>query len=351
MAQSLNTDQNAVDPGPASGDGSTPIRAVERLRLIYRSEGPFASVYLAATDSPHDAWAAVRPDLIEQGATEQAVRAIEARLGLPAPQHTAGHCVIAAADGTTIVDHAAEPPHYDLAFVDTLPYVAPLLEWDQRRVAHVVVTVGDDGADITSFDVNHRAETTIHSDEPAGPGPAHGLADAVAEVCDAISARLVVVVGDEAVTGSVSEALVARLPVTCRVVTESVDDLDDLDDLVDMVVRHVADTVARTTVAQLRDHRFLRTHEAAVDGVEDTIRALADGAAERVLIHDDPSDQRRLWVGAGPTDLSLTPVGNFVQARLNDAIIRSAVLQGAEVYIIPSTGETGPDDDTAAFTS
>lgn len=347
MAQSPNTYENAVDPGPTS-DGSRPIRAVERLRLIYRSEGPFASVYLAAAGSPHDAWATIRPDLVEQGATDEAVRAIEARLKLPVPEHTAGHCVIAAADGTTIVDHAADPPHYDLAWVDTLPYAAPLLEWDQRRVAHVVVTVGDDGADITSFDVNHRAETTIHSDEPAGPGPAYGLADAVAEACAAISARLVVVVGDEAVTGSVSEALVARLPVTCRVVTESVDDLDDL---VDLVVRHVADTVARTTVAQLRDHRFLRTHEAAVDGVDDTIRALAAGAAERVLIHDDPADQRRLWVGAGPSDLSLTPVDGFVQARLNDAIIRSAVLQGVEVYIIPSTGETGPEDDTAAITT
>jgi len=305
-------------------------------------------VYLAAEDSPHEAWSTVRPDLIEQGATEEAVRAIEARLGLPAPEHTAGHCVIAAADGTTIVDHATDPPHDDLAFVDTRPYAARLLEWDQRRVAHVVVTVGDNGADITSFDVNHRTETTVHSDEVAGPGPAHGPADAVAHACEAISARLVVVAGDEGLTGAVSEALVARLPVTCRVVTESVDSLDDL---VDLVVRHVADTVARTTVEQLRDHRFLRTHEAAVDGVNDTIAALAAGAAERVLMPDDPNDQRRLWIGAGPTDLSLTQVGNFVQARLSDAIIRSAVLQGADIYIIPSTGETGPDDDTAAFTS
>ncbi len=348
MAQSPHTDQDAVNHRPMSGDGSTPIRAVDRLRSIYRSDGPFATVYLAAADSTHEVWAAVRPDLIEQGATEAAIRAIEARLSLPAPQHTAGHCLIAAADGTTIVDHAADPPHYDLAFVDTLPYAAPLLEWDQRRVAHVVVTVGDDGADITSFDVNHRAETTVHSDESAGPGPAHGLADAVVEACEAISARLVVVAGDEGLTGSVSEALVARLPVTCRVVTESADDLDDL---VDLVVRHVADTVARTTVDHLRDHRFLRTHEAAVDGVADTIAALAAGAAERVLIHDDPADQRRLWIGPGPTDLSLTQVGNFVQARLNDAIIRSAVLQGVNVHIIPSTGDTGPDDDTAAFTS
>ncbi|MDH3302069.1 MAG: hypothetical protein OES24_16345 [Acidimicrobiia bacterium] len=348
MAQSPNTDQDSADDRLMSGDGSAPIRAVDRLRLIYRSEGPFATVYLAAADSPHDAWASVRPDLIEQGATDQAVRAIEARLGLPAPQNTAGHCVIAAADGTTIVDHAAEPPHYDLAFVDTLPYAAPLLEWDQRRVPHVVVTVADDGADITSFDVDHRAETTAHSDDATGPGPAHGLADAVTQACEAISARLVVVAGDEGLTGAVSEALVARLPVTCRVVTESVNDVDDL---VDAVVRHVADTVARTTVDHLRDHRFLRTHEAAVDGVADTIAALVAGAAERILIHDDPADQRRLWIGPGPADLSLTQVGDFVQARLNDAIIRSAVLQGTAVYIIPSTGETGPDDDTAAFTS
>ena len=348
MTQSPNTEKAAAHDQTTLGDGPDPIRAVDRLRSIYRSNGPFATVYLAAADSPHDAWSVVRPDLIEQGAGEQEIRAIEARLGLPAPEHTAGHCVIAAADGTTIVDHSADPPHYDLAFVDTLPYAAPLLEWDQRRVAHVVVTVGSDGADITSFDVNHRTELTVHSDAPAGPGPAHGLADAVVQACEAITARLVVVNGDETSIGPVAEALVTRLPATCRVVTEN---LADVEDLVEAVVRHVSDTVARTTVEHLRDHRFLRTHEAAVDGVGDTTAALVTGAAERILIHDDPADQRRLWVGPGPADLSLTPVTGFVQARLNDAIIRSAVLQNVEVYIIPSTGETGPAEDTAAFTA
>ena len=332
---------------PQSDTGPAPIRATDRLRSIFLQDGPYATVYLAATDSPLDAFEAVRPDLVEQGASEQAIRAMEARLRLPSPEHTAGHCVIAAANGTTAVDHAAEPPHYDLAVVDTLPYSAPMLEWDQRRVAHVVVTVGDDGADIMSFDVNHRTETVIHSDEPAGPGPAHGLADVVSQVCDAISARLVVVAGDEVTSGPVTEALVARLPVTCRVVTEQADDVDEL---ADAVVRHVFDTVARTTVEHLRDYRFLRTHEAAADGVADTIDSLVKGTAERILIHDDPVDQRRLWVGPGPADLSLTPRGDFVQARLNDAIIRSAVLQNVEVYIIPSTGETGPSDDTAAIT-
>ena len=176
MPQSPNTDHPDVNERSTIGDGPDPIRAVDRLRSIYRNDGPFATVYLAATESAHQAWAAVRPDLIEQGAGDQAMRAIEARIALPAPEHTAGHCVIAAADGTTIVDHAADPPHYDLAFVDTLPYAAPLLEWDQRRVAHVVVTVGDDGADITSFDVNHRTELTVHSDAPSGPrsGPRVG---------------------------------------------------------------------------------------------------------------------------------------------------------------------------------
>ena len=103
MAQAPNTDQNAVDDRSISGDEPAPIRAIDRLRSIYRSAGPFATVYLAAAESPHDAWAAVRPDLIEQGAGEPAIRAIEARLGLPVPEHTAGHCLIAAADGTTIV--------------------------------------------------------------------------------------------------------------------------------------------------------------------------------------------------------------------------------------------------------
>ncbi len=344
MAQYPNIDQGAADVQTTADNRSRPIRAVDRLRSVYRSDGPFTTVYLAATDAPHDSWASVRGDLVDQGATADALRAIEARLGLPAPEHTAGHCVIASADGTTVVDHAAEPPHYDLAIVDTLPHAAPLLEWDQRRVAHVVVTVDDDGADIASFDINHRSDT-----ESIPPTRStRDMADNVVEACEAIAARLVVVAGEVANTTPLAETLVARLPVTCRVVTENTDDLDEL---VDAVVRHVADTVARTTVDHLRDHRFLRTHEAAADGVADTLKALIAGAAERILIHDDPADQRRLWIGSAANELSFNQSEGMVQARLNDAIIRSAVLQGVDVYIIPSTGETGPSDDTAVFTA
>ncbi len=225
--------------------------------------------------------------------------------------------------------------------MDSLPYVAPLLEWDQRRVPHVVVTADGEGADVTTFDADHHNETRTYTNG------IHGLVDAIVDQARSIRARLIVVAGEPQYRQPLLEGVATHVPVTCRVVGE---EPAPAADLADTVVRLVSDTIARTTVEHLRDYRFLRTHEAAADGVDATVNALIDGSAELVLIHDDPDDQRRLWVGTGPGELSFDLVDGYTQARLNDAIIRSAVLQDIEVYIIPSTGVTGPEEDTGAFT-
>ncbi len=267
------------DPSPAPSAvsfGPPVLSAVDRLRTVYRAPGPYVTVYLTDTGvgptvtTDDDYWQQLRSDLVEQGAGDDALAAIEARLQLPRSGDIAGIGVIAAADGTTTVATALDPPHHDLAVVDTLPYTAPMLEWDQRSVPHVVVTVDLPDPDGTA----DRAEQTV---------------------------------------------------------------------------RLAADTAARATVHRLRTHKFLRTHDAAVDGTADTVAALAEGTAEWILVHDDPNDQRRLWIGSEPNELSLEQRSGYEQARLVDATIRSAVLQDIGVHIIPSTGAGGPDEDIAAI--
>ena len=76
--------------------------------------------------------------------------------------------------------------------------------------------------------------------------------------------------------------------------------------------------------------------------------ALRDASADVILVHDDPEDQRELWFGPGTQDIASEEAAGFTRARLVDVIIRSAILQQIPVKIIPSTGPSGPDDNTAA---
>ncbi|MGB5760030.1 MAG: hypothetical protein WBM50_24160, partial [Acidimicrobiales bacterium] len=225
--------------------------------------------------------------------------------------------------------------------VDTLPYAAPLLEWQQRRVAHLVVTVDQTGGDIATFGADHFVRVDDYRVPP------DTMVELIVATAAAVVARLVIVVGDPSLTGMLSDALATRLPVGCHVAIEPM--ATDADELADIVVRHVSDLVARATVDRLREQRFMATHDAAVDGTEDTVLALAGGTAESLMVHDDPDDRRRLWIGSEPNRLSLDETPGYRQARLVDALIRSAVLQAIPVWIIPRTGPTGPADDAAAL--
>lgn len=324
-----------------------PVPVTDRLASLYRRPGPFTSVVLSTQSFLDDhnqpvsvRWSELRVDLESQNAPTKALNAIEARLLLPIPDDTAAIAVLAAADGTTIVDHGLEPPRHDLAVVDALPYAAPLLEWEQRRIPHLVVAIDDHGFDIVLFAADGRDIIESHPFAPS---------DAVVPVADAaarITAELVIVSGPVDVAQPLTDRLTTHLPTSCRVV--AVHDDHHPIDLADEVVRLVSDAAARRTVHRLREHRFLEAHDEAVDGVYPTVDALAVGQAERILVHDDPSDQRRVWVGDEPNELAVDHRSTYQQARLVDALIWSAIGQGVPIHITPRTGPTGPDDDTAA---
>ena len=345
----MNVTPRPADQPPSALEAiPTPVTAVDRLQTLYRSPGPYTSVYLGTAPlSPSGdedtarRWQQLRRQLAADGAPEPALNAIEARLALPSPEDTAGVAVIAAADGTTVVDHGLEAPRHDLAVVDTLPYAAPLLEWQQRRVAHLVVTVDETGGDIATFGADHFVRVDNYTVPP------QDMVEPTVATAAAVVARLVIVVGDPSLTGTLADALATRLPVGCHVTIEPM--ATDADELADIVVRHVSDLVARTTVDRLREQRFMATHDAAVDGTEDTVLALAEGTADTLMVHDDPDDRRLLWIGSEPNRLSLDETPGYQQARLVDALIRSAVLQAIPVWIIPRTGPDGPTDDAAAL--
>lgn len=324
--------------------------ALDRIRSVYAHDAPYTSIYLQTLpllpDADHnlqERWQQLRKALVADGAPARALDAIDARLALPAPQDTAGVCVIAAADGHTIVDHSLDPPRIDFTLVDTLPYVAPLLEWEQRRIPHIVVTVDDAGADIVLFGTDHRDGIVTEQSMDQN----RELAADIATLADTISARLVVLAGDPSLCRDLDGNLKSRLDPSCRVVVEGPSSADEL---ADATVRHVTDIAAQTTVGYLREFRFLASHGAAVDGTEATIDALNDDHPDVLLIHDDPSDERRVVIGDDGT-MRLTAAsrdaGNHV--RFVDAALRCAIARGIAVHIIPSTGPDGPEDDVAVL--
>jgi hypothetical protein len=320
--------------------------AFDRLESIYRSPRPYTSVYLPTRpllpgrdDDLARRWRELRADLEVQCAPPEALAAIDARLALPAPPDTAAVAVVAAADGSTIVDHGMEPPKVDFGVVDTLPYVGPMLEWHQRRIPHVVVTVDGAGADIVTFGPDHYA----HLEEVQGT--VKSLTPAISEAAEAVGARVIVVGGAPRLAQQLAERVNVATAPSCRVLASLEETADELGE---STVRQVSDEAARTTVGLLRELRFLAAHDADIEGTHDTIGALRSGVPGVLLIHDDPQDRRRVWVGKLPFRLSGEETSECrEQARFVDAAIWSAVMQGIDVHIIPRTGRNGPAADTA----
>ncbi len=331
--------------GADLGELPTAVTAIDRLVSVYSSDGPYTSLYMALGDTVEGRFdrriLVMLDDLRGQGAPAPAIAALEARLALPPPEDVAAVGIVAGADGTTIVDYGLEPPFQDHGVVETLPHAAPLLEWHQHRIPHLVLTLDATGGDLAMFGLDHfsRLERLDADDE---------IVARAAQVCQDLRIELVILTGESAHTAALADALIPQVDVTCRVVVEP--QHDTVDDLVDATVRLVNDTAARRTVALLREHRFLDEHEAAVDGRTDTVAELSSGAATQVLVHGSPMDEERIWIGELPAELSTVDRPGYRSARLVDAVIWSAVLQNVPVHIIPSTGPAGPEADIAAMT-
>ncbi len=325
--------------------GSARPSATDRLRSLYRSPQPYTSLYLAcgeyADDDPYATFAQHREQLVEQGASDTALDALDARLRLPVPEEVGGWALFAAADGSTAVDFAPEGPSMPVLAVGALPMAAPLIEWDQWRIPHVAVSFGSATAEVATF----------------LPGSAPSLAPLAVDPTSAASAlrtlatnerlRLIAVVDEGGDAGGLVERLRGIVPPGTNVVLIDGDAGGALDDVVDSTVRHVADVVARDTVRSLEDFRFMHANGAAVEGADAVFSALASGRGHALLVHDDPDDIQRASFGDGPRVVS-ADWGDFAQvARRADVAIWSAVSQGIGVRVIPTTGSTGPEEDIA----
>ncbi len=294
-----------------------------------------------ADSDPYAAFAQHRGQLTEQGASVDALDALDARLRLPVPDDFGGWALFAADDGSTAVDFAPEGPSTPIMTVGALPMAAPMIEWDQWRVPHVTVSFGAETAEVVLFVPGSEPSLTPLPVDPTA------AAKVLRTIATTHQLRLVAIVDEGGDTQGLVDRLRGIVPPRTNVVLLEIDSPATLDDIADETVRYVADVVARDTVRTIEDYRFLQASGHAVEGGDAAFSALASGRGHALLVHDDPNDSARASFGDEPTAVS-ADYGHFPHvARRADVAIWSAILQGFDVRVIPTTSATGPAENIA----
>lgn len=383
--------------------GTSPAFAVgtqeaPELAGLFDRTGPFVTVYLPTRPDIDNAaqrslqqWRPVRDDLSEAGAPAGALDAIEELL--PDAHHD-GSTLAAVADesGVLISRSGSEAPARPLGYFETLPVVAPLVTWWQASLPHVLVVADRIGADITAVapvggtsaenveaenvnaeKVNGRAGPHLHKQAPGGwsqrrfqeraenlwEANAKAVAERTASVAEYIGARAVLVAGDVRALQFLREHLPERVAVLVRELDGSRGADGGDESFLEDARKQMASVAAEDTVAILEKFREEKGQaDRAADGPPATIEALNAAAADILLVHDDPDDQRLAWydpeghvVGLDRTQIEAYGVKQPAQARLVDACIRSALRTGARVRTVPSTAAARGVGALLRFTS
>jgi peptide subunit release factor 1 (eRF1) len=354
---------------------------LQDLAPLVARPAPVVTAYLNARSDRTDAddrlrveWVNARRDAAASGAPEPALEALD-RLAADV-HHADGAAVVAvvAADGSTWHEALLDPVAHDLVAVDTLPRLAPVIEVRQRSVPHLVVVADRVGADLVAVADGVAAESRlvegsdvdVHRGAPGGwsqrrfqqraenrwEDNARGVADEVGDLARRVGARVVVVAGDERALAALRDHVDADTAGLVREVAGSRH--GDPEAVAEEAVRLAATEAASEVVERLEAFASARGRGAAVDGAEATLAALGEGRVERLLVHDDPDDDRRARISAdrrlvAAAGVDTTGLGTeLVDARLVDAAVTAALTTGAAITIVPAAGRNAPADGLGA---
>ena len=336
--------------GPPQSAARSIVAPFEAVAYVYIGLG------VAASEEERD----LRPrhaaeTLRGPGASETAAAAIAARIAA-APPAPATLAVFASTDGTILHDQVlADADLADDAGCRCPAPVTPLLAWGQDRPPHLLVVTDRAGADITPAPGAGQVQQTWTvvgpDDEIArkrGPGGwsqpsyqrrvedslrhnAASVAEEVVTHAAAVDAQVLVLSGDVRAVQLLSERLPndpARLVRHISGSRAADGSQAGRDIRVDQILREAAAAQTARLLQALHEH--LAPGGLAVEGVDDTLAALARGRVVTLLVQDTPTDSRTAWFGPGPTDvypdreaavLSDAPVRS---GRLIDVAVRSA---------------------------
>ncbi|GAA0359937.1 Vms1/Ankzf1 family peptidyl-tRNA hydrolase [Streptomyces olivoreticuli] len=355
------------------------------LRDLLQAPGPFLSVYFDREARPQLAqaaqsrWRGLTGRLAEEGAAPATLDALTSEVMDRLP----GTGVLAAFAAEGKVRHVVELPgggHGDLAMSGPLPHLLPLMEWRQDHPAHVVVVVDRSGADLLLYaeGSTEPVRRTVtgpddeigrssglpqmrfqHRAEDSWEHNATAVADAVAEALGEVSARLLLVAGDVRARQYLTKHLPSRVlrDVSIGQVSGGRSEDGSGGGRAAQVAAEASAAAREETAELLRrldEERAPGGH--AVEGVHETLEALAAGRVGTLAVTDDPRDARTAWFGTSPTDVyerheDFVPNGSgpLVSGRLADVAVRSALLTGADVRILEPDTPGAPSQGTGGI--
>lgn len=347
----------------------------ELPRDVYRRPGPFASVYLDVTRAHEEAahrielrWKDLAAELGEQGADADTVAAVEEVVleptGEPGPT---GLAVIASAGQVVLARTLPDQPRHSIARWAPLPHVMPLLAQAPDQVAHVVVELGKTSATVLGVDRAGRAQTAASergeeedTHKPRGGAASHlgmqrrteeqwkqnvrGFAATVEEAVSRLRAELLVVSGDVQARALLLDELGGRSrDIVVELDGPNPDDTTTGEGIDDEVRRLVAQRAAQQSREVLDGFATAHGRDTglAATGVPDVVRALQQSQVETLVVVDDPSSTRELWVGPEPWQLAnseaeLRELGAEVLGpdRADAALVRAAAGTGARLLVL-----------------
>jgi hypothetical protein len=369
----------AADVVPGS-DGSG-----RELASIVSEPGPFLTVVLTTDPTTENAaqhselrWKSLRSELADREAPEDVLAHVDALVG---DAHLEGRTliVVANASGVVHVEHGEDPDdpddHAD-GWWGELPRLLPIVRLRQATPTHVVVLIDRDGADLYAFgvegpDVHREVDPDVEPMARSKPGGwsqrryqnraenswEQGAGDVAKEVLalvEHIRPEVIVVAGDVRATGFLRAALPADVDERVRVIEgerPKGGGAGGVPDDVRELVRDVREERLAAVLAKLEEE--LGQQDLAVQGVAETVAALARAQVELLLVRDT-DDDATAWIGPEPTmialergDLETLGVEEPREARLVDAMVRAALGTSAGVRLL--LDERGPAGGVGAL--
>ena len=350
---------------------------VSFLEPVFAVPGPYATVCADVTHTTETADTeldlrvrAVAEKLSEQGAPEDVVEAVRARL-LEGNEGGAagtlkGRALVVASDGSVVLDEPlVDAPLREVAEWSPQPELMPVLRQLPGRVPHVVVVADRVGADITYVGMSGQDDEertvegdTFHMRKVKVGGWAHDhwqnsaenqweenagrVADRITSYARRRSPQFVLIAGDvRARTILADQAtdlwkdLVVTMDEGGRAAGADREPVDRRE------AELVAEHEARECAEILEKVQAAGAHGLSVTGLHRVVEAMRKGQVETLVLADDPDHATTLLVGNSPLELgvnqqdmdALGMEGEVVPA--DRALVAAAVASSAGVVVVP----------------
>jgi peptide subunit release factor 1 (eRF1) len=351
---------------------------------LLTAPGPFATVRLptpSAVEDPAERLEANLRSALDtlEGAGASGELVGRVRDAATSHEHADGGSVVVVANADDawswpLADEAGEV-HAELA---ALPRIGPMLDESRRHLAHVVVLIDREGADIDLVHPGDVPDTitvegatdVIHHSSQGGWSQrrfqqrvvktweenAQEVADKVTQLFGAVEPAAVFVAGDQHAVNF----FIQHLPADVGAVVHQLEhgsraDGADLDGMRTDVDHLLADIVARRTTELLERFGTARAHDLGVEGPADTLLALFEGRVETLLVHADVDDDRVAFFGPEASQVAadeetFTALGiECEQGPLLEVALRAAHGTGATVEFVPAHGRSAPSGGIGAI--